>query len=207
MNEKIKTAFSGKKAGIVSITLCAVLILTAGTLTVLAATNERFLPFFDLSSEEVRGLSVRSDDNGTSHSTDGGETWSDTAPEGVAYTEVTTEDGDSFEATITIDAEGLDSEVFETYLAARPASALPFDFSGLWEEDVERRLSSEGFEYLHMLRVDIENDTLYHSLDGGETWIEGLPEGMTREGADEYTLSFDSEDGSVSFRHSVTIDD
>ena len=201
MNEEKKSVFSGRKARIAGIALCVALILSVGTLTALAASNESF-PFFQ-SGERAGGLAVRSDDNGTSYSTDGGETWSDTVPGGVIYTEEITEDGESFSVTIFVDDDDSDGGFFEDYLASRPA--LPF--ASFSQGDFEYRLSPEGFEYIHMLRV--EDDTIYHSLDGGETWVEGLPEGMVREGADEYTFSFESEDGNAgfSYSYSVSIDD
>ena len=202
MNEKMKSAFSGRKAKVAGITLCAALILSVGTLTALASANEGFLTFpFLQPGERISNLSVRSDGEGASFSTDGGVTWSDTVPEGVAYTEVTTEDGGSFHVSVTVVADDSDSGLFEDYHVTRPA--FPFGFDDFPQGVFEYRTSLEGFEYSHMLRV--ENDNVYHSLDNGETWIEGFPEAMAREGADEYSLYYESEDGSVSFRHSVAV--
>jgi len=212
MNEKMKSAFSGRKAKVIGITLCAALILSVGTLTVLAASNENArptAPFFE-SGEIAGGLAIRSDDDGIAYSADGGETWSDTAPESVSVSY--SEDGISFSSIeIAVDADSFDSAEEMSYdLTAKAGGSEVFfenhyaeAFSTNPLEGFENRLSPESFQYIHMLRV--EDGEIYHSLDGGETWIPGLPEGMIREGADEYTLSFDSEDGSVSFRHTVTV--
>ena len=206
MNEEKKPALTGRKAKILSIALCAAVVLSIGTLTALAAAGESFpaLSFFK-PGEKFSGLAVRNDDNGTSFSTDGGETWSDTAPEGVTYTEVITDDGESLQITVSVDEDDPDG-VFverdsEAYLSTFSSSA----FAEISQEDLEPRLSPDGMEYLHMLRVDVEDDKIYHSLDNGETWIEGLPDGLIREGAEEYELSFDSEDGSVSFSFRQTV--
>ena len=208
MNEEKKSAFSSRKAKILSIAICAAVVLSIGTLTALAVSGENFpaLTFFQ-SGEKARSLVIRDDGDGTAYSTDGGETWSDTAPDGVTYTEVITEDGESFQVIVSVDADNPDN-VFvemdtEAYLTSRSLSA----YAGISQVDLETRLSPDGMEYLHMLRVDVEDDKVYHSLDNGETWIEGLPDGIIIEGADEYELSFDSEDGSVSFSYRQTISD
>jgi len=208
MNEEKKSAFSGKKAKILSIAICAAIVLSIGTLTALAANGENFpaLPFFK-SGENVSGLAIRSDDDGTSYSTDGGETWSDTVPEGVTFTEVIGEDGEAYQVTVSVyevnPDGGLVEMTSEAFLETRSSSAFP----GFSQGNLEYRLSPDGMEYLHMLRVDVEDGKVYHSLDNGETWIEGLPEGVIREGADEYELSFDSEDGSVSFSYRQGVSD
>ena len=190
LNEKMKSAFSGGKAKVLGITMCAALILSAGTLTAMAATNENTLPAFPLfqPGEKAASLPVSNDGAGVSFSTDVGGTWSgtwsDTAHEGTAHAVKT---------------------------------ALPYLPQG---DDAERHISWEGIESLHeslhMLRIDAEDGAIYHSLDGGETWIEGLPEGMTMtSGPDEVTVSFEvfePEDGSDmmfkhTLRHTVTIDE
>ena len=189
-NNKLKSIFQSKKTKIIIIAVCAALLVSAGTITALAAAGESFpaFPFLN-SSGKIGSLSVRGDENGMSFSTDGGETWTDTLPENVSYTEEICENGESFKVTVSVDADEWDAAFFKDYHADMPTSTL----------------GKDGFEYLHMMRV--ENDTVYHSLDDGETWIEGFPESMIREGAEEIDFFFEDESGFVSFRHTVTIDE
>ena len=193
MYEKQKPAFSGKKAKIVCITLCVVLTLSAGAMTALAATSENFpvLPFLRASGK-ASSLAIRSDDGETAYSTDGGETWSGEAPEGVTISE----DGNAVSYSVSVDADyddvgdakrlhvmDGDNDFKEVYITTW---AMP--------EDSFEGFSPEDFDCLHMLRF--VDGVIYHSPDGGETWIEGLPEDMIQEGASEFSFSFESEDGS-----------
>ena len=88
-----------KKAKIVSLILCAALILSLGAVAAYAATNEGGFPF--LTFGKAGGISVRSDDDGFSFSTDGGETWGEEIPANATYE--TTEDGETFTITVDID--------------------------------------------------------------------------------------------------------
>ena len=138
MNENMKSAFNGRKAKIISIALCAALLLSVGTLTAFAATSENFQTLTFFQSGEISGLSIKS--------------------------------------SIKSGGDG----------------------------------SYGSFESSHMLRFE-DGGAIYHSTDGGETWIEGLPEGVilegALEGAGEYDVNLDFDDVSFSVSYTITIDE
>ena len=226
MNERKKSVFSNRKVKIAGLTLCAALMLTVGALTVLAATSENF-PNFHLffNGERISGFSVRSDGEGTSFSTDGGETWNDTVPEGMTYTEGTTEDG-VYRGVLAIEAEaefdtidlisghiGASSghiEVSSDFIVTFDGNTEVYYEEGGYPSASSSKLFGEEFagdiENLHILRVDVFEETIYYSLDDGETWVEGFPDGMVREGRDEIEYFFGDGDGFVSFRYTVDDD-
>ena len=186
MTGQLKTVFRGK-AKIVSISLCLALMLSLGTLTASAAGNGTF-------GEKAGALAIRNEDGAVSYSTDAGATWTLGLPEGTIYSE----DGSMVSYSVDVidytDDPGETSVIFgdvmpDLSFTAAARTALP----------------GGDFDFLNML--SFEDGVIFHSLDDGETWIEGLPEGMISDDAAEYNVSFDSDDGSCSFSLTIDIDE
>ncbi|SNS93232.1 BNR/Asp-box repeat-containing protein [Anaerovirgula multivorans] len=122
-----------KKAGVAL--LCGALVATIGAGTVFAAND---------SATMLRKI----EDGVTIYSTDGGQTWSENAPEGV--TEFNGKEG---------------SRGFIRGMG----------FNGEFNDGTGYMMKSkDGAGYM----VKVEDGTKLYSIDGGETWSENAPEGM-----------------------------
>ena len=161
-----------KRAGVVL--LSGVLIATIGAGTVLAANSGN-------------SLLVKMQNGARSYSTDGGNTWSKKAPEGVTVSDkdgklaitngIAPEDADGKSilckvengvTTYSTDGGATWNEIAPGYLIE--AENEDGTFSGMVDN-----LPESGSI---MIQKDI-NGTVRYSIDGGETWSDKAPEGFT----------------------------
>lgn len=144
------------KMKVYTVILSGTLVLALGTATAFATgANEKLL--------------VRSEDGKKSYSVDGGQTWGDTAPEGIR--EYVGQEG---KVRVFLDE---DSEIDIKRYAAKEGSGYMLRGGNGSKRII---LGGEDIEGGRMgLMVKIEDDVKMYSEDGGLTWSENIPDGYT----------------------------
>lgn len=137
MRKKLALTLNTGKKKAAAIVLAAALVLSISTLTAFAASN-------------LESLQVAIDGNSARYSTDGGQTWSNKAPDG---------------ATVSVDENG-DHTIF---IGTPPDGAI---------DDVSAAVDAAAGAVANVA-VKQEDGKFLYSTDGGQTWSENSPAGVT----------------------------
>lgn len=176
--------------------MCGIMVLVVGTGAALAADNKDAKPVTLAAGEAGQGsIMVETGEDGvTRYSTDGGETWTESLPEGMEFE--LNEDGSRVgHSFIFGDGEIPEGAGLMVQKDEEGNTRYSTDGGETWTEGLPE---GEGFELNEdgtidgsfalpgipsdaemstmMIKMDEEGNASY-STDGGETWTEGLPEG------------------------------